>query len=140
MKQKRMLPPVVQTEDSKLLDMAYLTPERADCQIVFKVPPALPIGAENAISAPMLAKRLGCNRRQLRQLIEWERDAGAVILSDSHGYYRPADGETGREELIVFVGSMTSRAISILNSTRSARQALGVLPGQVEFDDMGEGV
>lgn len=56
-------------------------------------------GAINAISAANLAKIAGYgdNTRQLRHAITWERQNGAVILSNKAGYYLPSENIQQRE-------------------------------------------
>lgn len=99
----------------------------------------LPQGAENAISPQVLAAKLGLNStRRLRLAIEQERQAGALILSSFDrpgGYYRPADGEQGRREMEAFYYSQRAHAIAILRRLKATREALGILPGQLEIDE-----
>lgn len=59
-------------------------------------------GAENAIPMSELANIIGVSARTLRQQITDERRSGVPILSHTgitHGYYLPADGDKGIEEM-----------------------------------------
>ena len=91
-------------------------------------------GRENAITKFDLMKVTGIkNVRDLRSEIEYERKHGALILSDrgaDAGYYLPADGEQGREELRRFVASYMAQAVSMLRTVEPARQALSFDPEQ----------
>ena len=64
----------------------------------------------------------GLSERELTRRIEFERQQGAVILSDSGiaGYYLPAN----IGDVQIFASSMQRRARRILLSSRSARQYL----------------
>ena len=104
-----------------------------------KIFDALPVGAENAITGPELAKRLGLNStRHLRQAVEKARGEGQLILSSFEkpsGYFRPRPGEAGRREMEAFYYSQRAHAIAILRRLKATREALGILPGQLEIDE-----
>lgn len=97
----------------------------------------LPRGAENAISTEALIAACGVsNIRQLRKMVAAERDAGALILSNtSGGYFLPSDGEKGREEMRHFVNTVRSKALNLLKAARPARNALRILDGQERFKE-----
>lgn len=97
----------------------------------------LPCGAENAISSEALIVSCGIsNIRQLRKIVAAERDAGALILSNtSGGYFLPSEGEKGREEMRHFVNTVRSKALNLLKAARPARNALRVLEGQERFEE-----
>ena len=66
----------------------------------------LPIGEENAIPAKQLAAQLGLSERECRARVSKELQEGAFCLSSMHrpgGYFRPSEGEKGRNELIRFL-------------------------------------
>jgi len=92
----------------------------------------LPHGAENAVSSAEVMRLCGISGiRQLRAAIAAERAAGALILSNTAGgYYLPAEGKQGREEMQHFVNTARSKALALLRATRSARAALRVMDGQ----------
>lgn len=77
----------------------------------------------------------GLNERELTRRIEYERQNGAVILSDSGiaGYYLPEN----IGDVQIFASSMQRRAKRIMLSTRSARRYLKShaddLPGQLKL-------
>ena len=96
-------------------------------------------GAENAISAQDLTKLAGLSdTRYVTKLIQTEREAGAMILSTPNtkcpGYYLPADGEKGRQEIAEYVRSMICRAAKILRSVRAAKAALEIVEGQQRIE------
>ena len=88
----------------------------------------LPIGKENAVSTKDLCARLGLkNPRELRKLVETERNAGKVILSSvTGGYFRAAN----KDEISEFVKTTERKGIHTLNSVQSAKKALEILDDQ----------
>lgn len=86
----------------------------------------IPRGAENAIPARGLARRVGYRgERALRLAIERERREGAVILADDNGYYLPSsDAEQARREIERFVRRTDARMRSNRESVRSAKRFL----------------
>lgn len=85
-------------------------------------------GHENAIPAQKLCDIIGLSdTRHLRHLVERERQDGALILSTSGhggGYYLPADGEQGREEMQQFCSLMLSRVSSSVKAIEFVRREL----------------
>jgi len=72
---------------------------------MMKIFDILPIGEENAIPAKQLAAQLGLSERECRARVSKELQEGAFCLSSMHrpgGYFRPSEGEKGRNELIRF--------------------------------------
>ena len=95
------------------------------------ITPLLLPGAENAISTPELQRITGLDVRSIRSQVSRERASGALILSSSSGgYYLPAEGEKGRNELQRFIGMILSKALNTLKAAEAARNALRVLSGQ----------
>lgn len=92
----------------------------------------LPIGAENAISGPKLVEMIGlADRRELQRLISDKRKHGAIICANSHGYFIPGLGETGRDEIASFVAFVDMKAAATFRSADSARRFLReLIPGQ----------
>lgn len=86
----------------------------------------LPEGAENAMRAETLMQLTGCeNRRQLRLLIEKERETTPILTNNQHGgYYLPTDDQRGDDELRRFISMMESNAFGLMKSTKSARREL----------------
>ena len=71
-------------------------------------------GAENAIAARELAQILKKSERTMRSDITDERRSGAPILSHTgriHGYYLPAGGEQGVEEIADYSKRQRMRGI-----------------------------
>lgn len=91
-------------------------------------------GRENAIKKRDLLQLTGFKSiRELRSEIEYERKHGALILSDrgaDAGYFLPAEGERGREELRRFIASYMAQAVSMLHTIEAARRALACDPEQ----------
>lgn len=112
----------------------YIT-EAAEPQGITRL---LPHGAENAISTEELIAICGVSGiRQLRKMVAEERDAGALILSNTNGgYFLPAEGEKGRDEMQHFVNTVRSKALSLLRAARPARNALRILEGQERFKEV----
>ncbi len=79
-------------------------------------------GRANASSRAKLCELTGLSPRELRLEIAKEREAGALILSDSgtRGYYLPGSVE----ELESYVRQMETRAKKIFISSRAARQEI----------------
>lgn len=96
-------------------------------------------GRENALTSFDLIKLTGCkSNRELQLRIAAERENGALILSSSSGsggYYLPAAGEQGRQEILAFERTLHARAVHTLTALRPARQALRNFPGQVGLND-----
>ena len=83
-------------------------------------------GAENAIPSVELAKLTGVSSvRALQLLIAQERADGALILSNSTGYFLPdAAPEKSAQELQSFIHTLNARALSTLKVLRTAKRAL----------------
>ena len=82
----------------------------------------------------------GLTERELTRRIEFERQHGSIILSDSGaaGYYLP----NSIDEIRAFVSSMDRRAKRIMLSAGSARRYLkshGQIAGQMNLD-LGGGI
>ena len=98
-----------------------------------KVYKSLQYGRENAIPSKTLAEVLGFRSiRELQKVVELERAAGAVILSDpcGGGYYLSDDPE----ELRRFTRTLNARARNTLRAAESAQRALDAATGQERMD------
>ena len=65
----------------------------------------LPVGEENAIPGEEIERRLGITRRERRAMAAQELENGLFVLYTTTrpgGYFRPAEGEKGRQELARF--------------------------------------
>ena len=109
----------------------HSTTTERDCQA--RLMDALQVGSENATSTAALLALTGIsNPRELRRVVSNAREGGAVILSDSRGYWLPSDDRRGQEEAAAFVEMMTAKGIATLRAADSARQFLRRnLPGQI---------
>lgn len=97
-----------------------------------RVEAVLPHGSENAISAAHLVAILGIkNSRVLRLMVNKEREHGALILTSDRGYFMPAHGIVGQQEIWDFVSRMEAAAWNTHKATRAARNALQSVEGQV---------
>ena len=96
-------------------------------------------GASHAIRTVELVRIAGLSdTRTLQAEIERERAAGALILSRSGspgGYFLPAEGETGKHEIAVYVSTLRARALNTLRTIRTPKRALRVLEGQEVLAD-----
>lgn len=103
----------------------------------------LPQGEGNAVASRELVQMVGCKSvRELQCQIAAERDNGKLILSTCRhggGYFRPADGEQGQQEIAAFIATLRARAINTLAAIKVARQALEGVAGQLDLNDL-EGV
>lgn len=97
-------------------------------------------GEENAITSSELVRLTGFKSvRELQNEIAREREAGALILSTCRGgggYFHPAPGEAGKQEIAAFVSTLASRAIGTLRALKSAKRELKTLDGQITFDQI----
>lgn len=104
-----------------------------------KIAPLLGRGEENAIPTERLLGMTGLrSSRELRKQIRLERVSGLLILSSVRGrggYFLPADGEQGRQEIQQYTSTLRARALNTLAVLRAARQALRELDGQVAIKD-----
>ena len=79
-------------------------------------------GQDGAVPLKHLVKITGLHERDIRSMIERERRAGALILSDNaSGYYLSASAE----ETERFINSMRHRVGEILKTAACIEQAAG---------------
>ena len=81
---------------------------------------AIGTGEEHAVHRAELVQLTGLCERDVRRVIEQLRRGGAVICSDEHGYFRPAD----LNELLTYCRQEEARSRSIYRRTASARRLL----------------
>ena len=86
----------------------------------------IPVGKENAVHLPELAKLMRKNQRSLKILIRNARLEGMPILSDSSGYWISND----KEEQYAYVAVKTKDATSRLKTVSRLRKALRIPDGQ----------
>ncbi|MDL2300398.1 hypothetical protein LJC01_01995 [Clostridiaceae bacterium OttesenSCG-928-D20] len=115
----------------------YLSSVTPDKEAFFLSKSFIPVGEENAITTKNLLKisKMG-NIRSLRQKIEQERKAGAVILStrqNGGGYFLPSPGEKGRQEMQSHIRTIYSQIKNMVDSTHSTKQALNIPEEQIDF-------
>ena len=97
----------------------------------FKIYDSLPHGRKNAVNAEYLCGMFGFrSKRELRQHVQRERMAGALIASGDGGYYVP---ET-RAELLVYVHRYEEMAKSTFAMLKCARAALRQCEDQTELE------
>lgn len=104
----------------------------------------LPQGEANALSSRELVQLTGFRSvRELQAEIAREREAGALILStcrNGGGYFLPSDGAEGTREMCAFVATLRARAFHTLKALKTAREVLQHIDGQLDLDDLEEGM
>lgn len=98
----------------------------------------LPHGAENAIDREQLMSMTGIYPfRRLQVKIREERKNGALIASlGSGGFFVPAEGDKGREEMEHFVAMIYSKSLHTMEAAEPFIKALGILDGQIVMEDL----
>lgn len=97
---------------------------------MIKVAELLKYGKENAIKSSELELLTGRDKRSIQELIEKERDEGALICACTEGYYLAAD----RQEAFEFYKRHTKRARKMLFT---ARHFLNPdVEGQISLDEI----
>ena len=100
---------------------------------MFMIYDILPLGKNNGIKAETLVTLFGLkSERDLRHLIQQEREQGALIVSDNNGYYRPQT----QGELIECVRRYTAMAKAIYAIAKLARKHLESCEGQISMFDI----
>lgn len=86
-------------------------------------------GEENAIPTAHLVQLAGVkSARELQNKIASERGKGALILSSCRnggGYFLPAEGEAGREEIKAFIRTLKARALNTIRALKTAMAEIG---------------
>lgn len=86
-------------------------------------------GEDHAIPTADLVRLAGVkSARELQNRIAFERDRGALILSSCRnggGYFLPADGEAGRQEIKAFIRTLNARALNTIRAFKAAMAELG---------------
>lgn len=96
----------------------------------YKIYNSLPHGSHNAVNADYLCNLYGFrSSRELRQQVQRERMAGALIASGDTGYYIPEN----RAELLVYVHRYEEMAKSTFAMLKCARAALRQCENQTEL-------
>ena len=123
----------------RALPAKHLTANTADGQGISRF---LLHGERNAISAADLAKIAGCeSTRELRKLIQRERESGTIILIGDGGYYLPSEDRAQlRRELETFEHVFDARCRSNRASVRPVKRLLrqlrrGELDGQIHIQE-----
>lgn len=99
-------------------------------------------GKRNAITRISVAGGLGFKpnkhgARKVSRLLEKEREAGALILSDGSGVYLPSRVPAeARREVEHYLRFQSAKAKSHFRSLRPARRFLKKLDGQTTFEDL----
>ncbi|MCQ2507592.1 MAG: hypothetical protein MJ097_02245 [Dorea sp.] len=95
-----------------------------------RVADLLGTGKENAMTTAELLELTGFQTaRALQNQIAKERKEVVICSGSGRGYWLPAN----REEIEEFNNNMTSRAVKIFESSKCARDALGIATGQVDI-------
>lgn len=96
----------------------------------------LQYGCENGLHLSELVQLTGWTEREIRRVIQQERKAGELILSDNKsGYFLPAS----EHEVRRFIRSMSNRSREIADVSRAAEDALSRMTGQRLIEGWGNG-
>ena len=92
----------------------------------------LPTGKDKAVTKTALCNQLNISERMLREIIQKERQDGAVILSNAGtgGYYKPSS----TAEIDEYIAMQKAQIISRFRSVKSAR----ALKKQLEEQQSGQ--
>ena len=102
-----------------------------------KIYDIVPQGEENAIPAAEVCRILGVTPRERRAIAARELNEGLLVLYTTEktgGYFRPSDGEKGRQEISRFRARELSRLRSIGKKVKVASDALKECEGQTQLD------
>lgn len=102
----------------------------------------LPVGEENAIPGDEIERRLGITRRERRAMAAQELENGLFVLYTTTrpgGYFRPAEGEKGRQELVRFYHREQARGLASLRKLAAVGAALAQCSDQTTLDPPGDG-
>lgn len=102
-----------------------------------KIFDVLPQGEENAIPGREIDRRIGTTPRDRREQAARELEQGYMVLYTSNapgGYFRPSDGEKGRNEIKRFREREAARARSISKKVKAADAVLKQCDGQTALD------
>lgn len=94
----------------------------------------LPVGEENAIPGEEIERRLGITRRERRAMAAQELENGLFVLYTTTrpgGYFRPAEGEKGRQELARFYRREQARGLASLRKLAAVGAALAQRNAQI---------
>lgn len=139
MKQKTGLPSLSTSDKSAV--RSRISPADADSikilsQAQAKIVPVLLCGEENAISASVLASRLGLTGRELRARVRADRDLGFLILSSPAGYFLPSeDAERARGEILRCYRAHASRVYGGIPFLKRMVERLGISPQQIGLSE-----
>jgi len=96
----------------------------------FRIADYLKKGKDNAMTTQELLELTGLQTpRALQSAIAKERKEIVICSGSGRGYWLPAN----REEIEEFNNNMTSRAIKIFESSKCAREELGIATGQIDI-------
>lgn len=105
-----------------------------------KIFDVLPQGEENAIPGAEVERLLGISARERRAEAARELDEGLLVLYSSQhpgGYFRPSDGEKGREEIRRFREREAARARAVNRKVRAVDAVLKQCDGQTQLEPPG---
>ncbi len=92
-------------------------------------------GKKNAISSADLIDTLNLSsQRELRHIIARARENGEIILSTTNGYFLPAPGEEGLQEIRDCVRVLRAKGISTLKAASAIKRPLRDIYGQQIID------
>ena len=106
-----------------------------------KIYDIVPQGEENAIPAAEVCRILGVTPRERRAIAARELNEGLLVLYSTQkpgGYFRPSDGEKGRQEIQRFRARELARLRSFGKKVKIADDILKQCAGQTQLDPPGE--
>ena len=107
------------------------------CRIAQPISQYLFHGKKNALSSSFLMDVLNIGtQRELRLIISKARENGEIILSNSEGYFLPADGEQGQREIVECVNVLRAKGISTLKAAAAIKKPLKVACGQESMPEI----
>ena len=106
-----------------------------------KIYDIVPQGEENAIPAAEVCRILGVTPRERRAIAARELNEGLLVLYSTQkpgGYFRPSDGEKGRQEIQRFRARELARLRSFGKKVKIADDILKQCAGQPQLAPPGE--
>lgn len=85
----------------------------------------LPLSEKDALSMGDLASMLEMTERELRSLVERMRREGIAVCSSDSGYWLPADGDEGQQDIERTARRLELRARSQLKTAKRMRESSG---------------
>jgi biotin operon repressor len=92
----------------------------------------IPYGKENAVHIAELASTLNIKTAAVKKLVQTARRSGAVILSDTSGYWQSTD----QAEIDAYIKSTRKQAISRFTTLKGIKLSEAERNGQMNLADV----